>query len=98
MTFTAPEVFAFFFIAAAIIGLRLWIARQPDVAAARTRVRTTALWIVAILALVLSAAGLLIPALRPNSPVGFFVAFGAIYLLVLGQRGARRAGSPAARS
>ncbi len=94
MTIPVPEFIAFFCIAVSIVVLRLWIRRQPDVVSARLRVRTVGLWIVSVLALVLSGAGLIFPALRPASPVGFFVAFGAIYLLVAQQRTAHRTKIP----
>ena len=95
MTIPIPEFIAFLCIAVSIAALRFWISRQPAVAATRQRVRTMALWVVSIIALVLSGAGLLFPALRPTSPVGFFVAFGAINLLAAQQRTARRTQNPA---
>lgn len=95
MTIPVPEFIAFLCIAVSIVTLRLWIRHQPDVASARQRVRTVGLWVVSVLALVLSGAGLIFPALRPTSPVGFFVAFGAIYLLAAQQRTARRTQNPA---
>lgn len=95
MTIPISEFTAFLCIAASIVALRFWIYRQPDVATARQRVRTVALWIVSVMALAVSGASLLFPALRPTSPVGFFIAFGAIYLLAAQQRTARRTQNPA---
>jgi hypothetical protein len=95
MTIPVPEFIAFLCIAFAIAALRFWIHRQPDVAAAREQVRTICLWVVSLIALMLSGGGLVFPALRPASPVGFFVAFGAIYLLAAQQRAARRTQHPA---
>lgn len=95
MTIPVAEFIAFLCIAVSIVSLRLWIRHQSDVASARQRVRTVGLWVVAVLALVLSGAGLIFAALRPTSPVGFLVAFGAIYLLAAQQRTARRTQNPA---
>lgn len=86
MTTYTPEIIAFTSIAFGVVLLRLWISRQPDASAARLRVREIALWIVSTGALILSGAALMFPALRPTSPVGLFVAFSAIYLLVSHRR------------
>ena len=81
-----PEIIALAIIAIAVVVLRLWISRQKDVSAARRRVRDIGLWVVAAGALALSGAGLLFPALRPTSPVGFIVAFVVIYLIASQRR------------
>ncbi|MFO1482357.1 MAG: hypothetical protein U1F71_03240 [Verrucomicrobiaceae bacterium] len=86
MTSPTPEIILFSFIAIAAVVLRFWISRQKDASAARLRVLDVGLWIVTVGALLLSAVGVFVPALRPTSPVGLFVAFAAIYLLVSRQR------------